>query len=99
MPFEFKHHQDHPIRLSDWVKDLLKKALWEGELKPGDRLPSEEEISRELKVSKVTVREALREMESDIRMPEKAFEPPRPEALWKTTCIRYRQECRRSHPV
>ncbi len=65
MPLEFKHHQDHPVRLSDWVKDLLQKALWEGELKPGDRLPSEEEISRELKVSKVTVREALREMESE----------------------------------
>jgi GntR family transcriptional repressor for pyruvate dehydrogenase complex len=65
MAFEFKHPPDHPLRLSDWVKDLLRKAMWKGDLKPGDRLPTEEEIARELKVSKVTVREALRELESD----------------------------------
>lgn len=39
--------------------------MWDGDLKPGDRLPSEGEIARELAVSKVTVREALRELESD----------------------------------
>ena len=65
MPFEFKAHQEHPSRLSDWVKDLLKQAVWQGDLKPGERLPAEGEIARELKVSKVTVREALREMESE----------------------------------
>lgn len=65
MTLEFKHPPDHPVRLSDWVKDLLRKAMWEGDLKPGDRLPTEEVIARELKVSKVTVREALREFESD----------------------------------
>jgi GntR family transcriptional regulator, transcriptional repressor for pyruvate dehydrogenase complex len=65
MPFELKAHQEHPSRLSDWVKDLLKQAVWQGDLKPGERLPVEKEIARKLKVSKVTVREALREMESE----------------------------------
>lgn len=65
MPFELKRPLDHPSRLSDWVKDLLKKALLEGDLKPGERLPAEQEIARELNVSKVTVREALREIESE----------------------------------
>ncbi len=65
MPFELKITERHPSRLSDWVKDILKKAVLEGDLKPRDRLPSEEEIARQLKVSKVTVREALREMESE----------------------------------
>ncbi|MBN2123237.1 MAG: FadR family transcriptional regulator [Deltaproteobacteria bacterium] len=65
MPFVIKKTLDHPSRLSDRVKNLLKDAIWEGEIQPGERLPSEEEIARELKVSKVTVREALREMESE----------------------------------
>ncbi len=65
MAFEFKHDEGHPHRLSDWVKGLLKKAVLDGDLKPGERLPSEEEMAREFKVSKVTVREALREMESE----------------------------------
>jgi len=65
MAFSLKDSEKHPLRLSDWVKDLLRKAMWDGDLKPGDRLPSEGEIARELGVSKVTVREALRELESD----------------------------------
>lgn len=65
MVFELKGNEEHPHRLSDWVKNLLRKAMWEGDLKAGDRLPTEEEIARELKVSKVTVREALRDLESD----------------------------------
>ena len=50
-------------RLSDRIKAILKQAIADGELKPGDKLPTEEKIAGELNVSKVTVREALREME------------------------------------
>jgi len=52
-------------RLSDRINHLLRLAIFEGELKPGDKLPSEERIARDLKVSKVSVREALRQMEAE----------------------------------
>ena len=54
-----------PNRLSDRINQFLRQAIFEGELKPGDKLPTEERIARDLKVSKVTVREALRQMESE----------------------------------
>lgn len=50
-------------RLSDRVKNFLMQAIENGDLKPGDKLPSEEKIAESFKVSKVTAREALREME------------------------------------
>jgi len=52
-------------RLSDQIKDILKKLIIDGELKPGDKLPPEDQIAEQFKVSKVTAREALREMESE----------------------------------
>jgi GntR family transcriptional regulator, transcriptional repressor for pyruvate dehydrogenase complex len=52
-------------RLSDRVKVVLKQAIVDGDLKPGDKLPTEEKIAGGLSVSKVTVREALREMETE----------------------------------
>ncbi len=52
-------------RLSDRIKAVLKQSIVDGELKPGDKLPTEEKIAGELNVSKVTVREALREMETE----------------------------------
>ena len=52
-------------RLSDQVKDVLERAILEGDFKPGDKLPPEDQIAEKLKVSKVTAREALREMESE----------------------------------
>ncbi len=52
-------------RLSDQINRILRLAIFKGELKPGDKLPTEERIAKDLKVSKVTVREALRQMESE----------------------------------
>lgn len=54
-----------PDRLSDRINRLLRLAIFEGELKPGDKLPPEEQIAKDLKVSKVTVREALGQMEAE----------------------------------
>ncbi|MBI5440676.1 MAG: FadR family transcriptional regulator [Deltaproteobacteria bacterium] len=51
--------------MSDQLRDVLKQALLDGRLKPGDKLPSEEELAAKSKVSKVTVREALRAMEAE----------------------------------
>jgi GntR family transcriptional regulator, transcriptional repressor for pyruvate dehydrogenase complex len=52
-------------RLSDQVKDSLKKAMMQGKLRPGDKLPPEEDIAKQFDVSKATTREALREMEAE----------------------------------
>jgi len=51
-------------RKSDRITQTLKEAILEGRLKPGDKLPTEEQIASQFKVSKVAVREALREMET-----------------------------------
>lgn len=53
------------IRLSDQVKHVLKRSFLQGELKQGDKLPREDQIATQLKVSKVTVREALKDMEAE----------------------------------
>ncbi len=52
-------------RLSDQVQHHLKQAILDGKFKPGDKLPPESQIADMFKVSKVTTREALREMETE----------------------------------
>lgn len=52
-------------RLSDQVKESLKQAIMGGALRPGDKLPPEQEMADRLKVSKVTAREALRDLEAE----------------------------------
>lgn len=43
-------------RVSDQITNVLKKAILDGELKPGDKLPPEEKIAMQFKVSKVAMR-------------------------------------------
>lgn len=52
-------------RISDQVKSILKQSILDGEFKPGEKFPPEVEIAQKLKVSKVSAREALREMEAE----------------------------------
>jgi GntR family transcriptional regulator, transcriptional repressor for pyruvate dehydrogenase complex len=49
-------------RISDQVKEILKELVLKQ--KAGDKIPSEDEIARQLKVGKVTVREALSHLEA-----------------------------------
>jgi DNA-binding FadR family transcriptional regulator len=51
-------------RVSQLIVDQIKLLIREGKLKPGDRLPSERELCARFGVSRVTVREALRVLES-----------------------------------
>jgi len=51
-------------RVSDQIKNILKQGILDGHFKPGDKLPPEVEIAKQYNVSKVSAREALREMES-----------------------------------
>ena len=51
-------------RLSEAVENTIKDMVLNGELKPGERLPTEKEMCSQFGVSTVTVREALRGLES-----------------------------------
>lgn len=50
--------------LSDAIVEQIKSLIVEGDLKPGDRLPPERELSEMLKVGRTSVREALKALSS-----------------------------------
>lgn len=45
--------------IPDRVRDILKDAIYDRQLRPGDKLPSEEDLRKQFKVSKTVMREAL----------------------------------------
>lgn len=55
--------KDSHIPLYRQLRDLLATAIRDGEWAPGDRLPSEAELGETHQVSRITVRQALRELE------------------------------------
>lgn len=65
MPNGLNEVQFKAARLSDQVRDALKKGIEEGTFKVGDMLPTVEMIAAHFQVSKVTVREALRGLEGE----------------------------------
>ena len=50
------------VPLYHQVQHLVRHRVAQGEYRPGSQIPSEHELCRELDVSRVTVREALREL-------------------------------------
>ena len=50
----------HRVPLSQKVLDQLLSRIRDGSLRPGDRLPGEYELMRQLDVGRSSVREALR---------------------------------------
>jgi GntR family transcriptional repressor for pyruvate dehydrogenase complex len=50
-------------KISENIVEQIRKAIFEGRLKPGDKLPPERELMKNFKVSKATLREALRSLE------------------------------------
>ena len=50
-------------RIAAEIVGQLKAALLSGRFKPGERLPTERELTNRFRVSRVVVREALRELE------------------------------------
>jgi GntR family transcriptional repressor for pyruvate dehydrogenase complex len=51
-------------RLSEEIFDRIRAAIVDGRLRPGDRLPSERELTERFGVSRVSVRDALRILEA-----------------------------------
>jgi GntR family transcriptional repressor for pyruvate dehydrogenase complex len=51
-------------RISESIVDQIRQLMRQGQLRPGDRLPTERELCERFGVSRVTVREALRMLES-----------------------------------
>lgn len=45
------------------IIDYIKKMIVRGELKPGDKLPSQRELARKIEVNPNTIQRAYREME------------------------------------
>jgi len=48
-----------PVPLWQQMADSLRKKIGQGELAPGDRLPSETELGHSYGVSRITVRKAI----------------------------------------
>ncbi len=53
-----------PDRLSDQLADLLRQRIERGELRPQDRLPTEQELAERHGVSRTVVREAVSRLKS-----------------------------------
>lgn len=52
-------------RISDQLKSILKQSILDGHFKAGDKFPPEVKIAEQYNVSKVSAREALRQMEAE----------------------------------
>ncbi|QHQ63088.1 GntR family transcriptional regulator [Anaerocolumna sedimenticola] len=50
------------VNVSEQVFNQLKKAIIEGEWKPGDKIPSENELASSFGVSRMTVRQSLQKL-------------------------------------
>jgi GntR family transcriptional regulator, transcriptional repressor for pyruvate dehydrogenase complex len=48
------------LRLYEEVADQIKKTIFQGDLEPGDQLPSERDLAETFNVGRPTIREALR---------------------------------------
>lgn len=70
-----------PVRAYERIVEQVEDALANGELKPGDRLPSERELVSQFAVSRSTVREALRVLESNGVLRSRPGDPRGPEVL------------------
>lgn len=76
-----KFQQVQPIRLYQRIVEQIEDAITGGELKPGERLPSERELVVQFGASRPTVREALRVLESNGLVRSRPGDPNGPEIL------------------
>jgi DNA-binding FadR family transcriptional regulator len=74
-----------PVRLYERIVEQVEDALARGELRPGQRLPSERELVVQFGTSRATVREALRVLQSNGVVRSRPGDPQGPEILPLTT--------------
>jgi GntR family transcriptional regulator, transcriptional repressor for pyruvate dehydrogenase complex len=70
-----------PVRAYQRIVEQIEDALARGDLSPGQRLPSERELVTQFAVSRSTVREALRVLESNGVVRSRPGDPNGPEIL------------------
>jgi DNA-binding FadR family transcriptional regulator len=70
-----------PVRSYQRIVEQVEDALARGDLRPGHRLPSERELVTQFQVSRSTVREALRVLESNGIVRSRPGDPNGPEIL------------------
>jgi DNA-binding FadR family transcriptional regulator len=73
------------VRLYERIVEQVEEAIARGELRPGQRLPSERELVVQFGTSRATVREALRVLESNGVVRSRPGDPNGPEILPFTT--------------
>ncbi|WP_323101657.1 FadR/GntR family transcriptional regulator [Intrasporangium sp. YIM S08009] len=73
--------QVRPVRLYERIVEQVEEAVGRGELRPGQRLPSERELVVQFGTSRATVREALRVLESNGVVRSRPGDPNGPEIL------------------
>lgn len=54
-----------PLRIFEQVVQQIRELITSGELHPGDKLPPEQELEKQLSVSRSSIREALRVLEAE----------------------------------
>ncbi|MCE7008944.1 FadR family transcriptional regulator [Kibdelosporangium philippinense] len=70
-----------PVRAYERVVEQIEEAVFTGRLRPGSRLPSERDLMTQFGVSRSTVREALRVLQSNGMVQSRAGDPRGPEVL------------------
>jgi GntR family transcriptional regulator, transcriptional repressor for pyruvate dehydrogenase complex len=70
-----------PVRAYESIVEQVEDRVFRGQLRPGERLPSEREMTAQFGVSRSTVREALRVLESDGLVRSRPGDPNGPEVL------------------
>ena len=70
-----------PVRVYERVVQQIEEAILSGAIRPGERLPSERELMTQFAVSRATVREALRVVQSAGLVASRPGDPRGPEVL------------------
>lgn len=81
MADEVRFERVRPVRAYERVVEQVEEHVLRGELKPGDRLPSERVLMDQFGVSRSTIREALRVLESGGLVRSRPGGPAGPEIL------------------
>lgn len=70
-----------PVRAYELIVEQIEAAIFDGTLAPGSRLPSERELMTQFSVSRSTIREALRVLQSEGKVQSRPGDPHGPIVL------------------